>query len=258
MTELTAAEPADAWRATAVVTAAVLQIVAGAIGGIGVWNEPVGEVANSYPTLLLPAGEAFTIWSLIYVAFAGLAVRQALPTQRGREVHRRTGWWLVAAGVLNAGWIALFTQRQITLAQVVIVALLGCLAVAAARLTRIPATGWPDRLLLHMPVTIYTGWVAVATVAGAATTGAALGNAPTTIAAVLVLALTGIAVGAAALRLSAVAGLAMAVCWALAWIVVATPAMQVRYAGLVAVAVVLAGFAVRLYRANRTSTAAWG
>ncbi|MET0233611.1 MAG: tryptophan-rich sensory protein, partial [Kibdelosporangium sp.] len=114
-------------RAVAVVCAALLQIVAGAVGGIGLWGEPVGEVANSYPTLLLPGGGAFGIWSLIYVTFTALAIRQVLPSQRTRVVHQRTGWWLVAAGVLNAAWIALFSHRLITLAQIVIIGLLVCL-----------------------------------------------------------------------------------------------------------------------------------
>nr|WP_232328088.1 tryptophan-rich sensory protein [Kibdelosporangium sp. MJ126-NF4]CEL16795.1 hypothetical protein [Kibdelosporangium sp. MJ126-NF4] len=154
----------DKARAGALILVAVLQVAAGVVGGVGLWGESVGVVANSYPTLLLPGGAAFTIWSLIYVAFGALAVRQALPEQRNRDVHRRTGWWLVAAGVLNAAWVLLFTNRLILLAQLMIVALLACLLGAALRLQ--PADGWADRLLLHIPVMVYLGWVAVATVAG--------------------------------------------------------------------------------------------
>jgi hypothetical protein len=239
----------DAWRAAAVVAAAALQTAAGVVGGPGLLGEPVGDVANSYPTLLLPGGGAFAIWSLIYVLFAALAVRQALPGQRHRTVHRRTGWWLAAAGLLNAAWVALFTQRLVGLAQVVIVALLGCLVVAGVRLSRQAAEGWGDRGLLHVPVAIYAGWVAVATVAGAATTGAFLGaapNAPVAVAAVLA---TGAGAALAALRLPAVVGFAAAVCWALVWIAVATPDDAVRVASVVAVGVVVVGAVVRRRRA---------
>ncbi len=216
---------------------AVLQVVAGYVGGSGAWGDAVGEVANSYPTLLLPGGAAFAIWSLIYTAFAALAVRQALPSQRERDAHRRTGWWLVASGVLNASWVLMFSQRWVLAAQFVIVALLAVLAVAALRLPR--ASGWGDRLLLHLPITLYLGWVAVASVAGAATTSASYGAAPSTLSAVLAVALTGAAAAAATFRLPAAAGFAAAVCWAQVWIAINTTAGEVRLTAMIAVTAVV-------------------
>nr|CTQ91976.1 hypothetical protein [Kibdelosporangium sp. MJ126-NF4] len=246
----------DKARAGALILVAVLQVAAGVVGGVGLWGESVGVVANSYPTLLLPGGAAFTIWSLIYVAFGALAVRQALPEQRNRDVHRRTGWWLVAAGVLNAAWVLLFTNRLILLAQLMIVALLACLLGAALRLQ--PADGWADRLLLHIPVMVYLGWVAVATVAGAATTAAAFSAAPGTAAAIVVLLLTGVVAALAVLRLPAVIGFAAAVCWALAWIAANTPTTGVLVAALVAICTVVGAAAVRIERRADRSTIAWG
>lgn len=243
----------DAGRAVAVLAAAVLQIGAGAVGGAGLWGEAVGDVANSYPTLLLPPGAAFTIWSLIYVWFLALAVRQVLPGQRGREVHRRTGWWLAGAGLLNATWVLVFGQRWVVVAQVVIVALLVCLAVAAVRLMT-PAQGWGDRLLLHLPVAVYLGWVAVATVAGGATTTAAYGAAPGTASAVTALLLTGAAAAVAVFRLPAAAGFAASVCWALAWVASGASVTSVRVAALVAVAAVVAAVGVRLWRGAGVAT----
>lgn len=239
----------DTWRSGALVCAAVLQVLAAAV-----WGKSVGGVANSYPTLLLPAGAAFSIWSLIYVGFAAMAVRQA--SQRGRDVHRRTGWWLVAAGVLNAAWVPVFTNRWILLAQVVIVALLVCLVSAALRLQ--PADGWGDRLLLHIPVTVYLGWVVVATVAGAATTAAAFGAAPGVTAAIVSLALTGVAAALAVLRLPAVVGFAAAVCWALTWIAANTPTMWVRVTALIAIAVVGLSVVVRIDHKSNRGSIAWG
>ncbi|CAM3667194.1 tryptophan-rich sensory protein [Kibdelosporangium persicum] len=244
----------DTVRVGALVFAAVLQVFAGVVGGAGLWGESVGVVANSYPTLILPGGTAFSIWSLIYVGFAALAVRQAV--QRSRDVHRRTGRWLVAAGLLNATWVLLFTNRQFLLAQLVIVGLLACLTMAALRLQ--PANGCADRLLLHIPVMVYLGWVAVATVAGAATTAAAFGAAPGTAVAIAALLLTGIAAALAALRLPAVVGFAAAVCWAFAWIAVNTSTTWVLVAALVAIAAVAVTVVIRIEGRSNRSTAAWG
>ena len=65
----------------------------------------MAAVAESLRTPLLAAGWAFTIWAPIYAGFLLYAGYQLLPAQRGREIHRRTGWWTAASGVLNAPWI---------------------------------------------------------------------------------------------------------------------------------------------------------
>jgi hypothetical protein len=251
-------QAADGWRTNAVLAAAVVQIAAGVVGGAGLWGEPVGAVARSYPTPLLPGGGAFAIWSLIYVLFAALAIRQALPAQRARTVHRRTGWWLAAAGALSAGWVALFAHRYVLAAQVVIVALLAVLAVAAVRLVRTPARNLADRLLLHTPITLYTGWVAVAMVAGAATTGAALGRGPSTGGAVIAVLLTGVSAALAAWRLPAVAGFALAVCWALAWIAIGTPSAPVGSGAVASIVAVTVVVLLRLRHAADAARTAWG
>ncbi|MBK1787744.1 tryptophan-rich sensory protein [Prauserella sp. ASG 168] len=254
----------DLVRSGAVLLAMLLQIVAGALGGSGALGEPVGEVARAYPTLLLPAGTAFLIWSLIYVATFALAVRQVLPAQRGRDLHRASGWPLAVAGLLNAGWIALFTQRQYLAAEVVIVALLAVLALTWTRLSRIPAQGWADRLFVYTPVTIYTGWVLAAAVAGAATTAAAEGLAPSGQVATVLAALAVAATTAATLwvilrgQARAVAGFTLAVAWAIAWIAVATPAAAVSVVGGLAAAVLVGALLVRLARTARPAAAAAG
>jgi tryptophan-rich sensory protein len=248
----------DEVRAGAVVAAAVLQVAGGAVGGSGAWGEPVGTVANDYPTPLLPGGGAFTIWSLIYLTFAALAVRQAGRAQRTRDVHRRTGWWLAAAGVLNAGWVALFAHRYLVLAQAVIVLLLAVLLVVAVRLARMPAAGWADRLLLYLPVTLYAGWVAIATVAGAATTWTALDSGLSATGALVAVLATGGAVAAGALYLPAVTGFTASACWALLWIAAGTPEPAVRAGAIVAVAAVLIAAGVRVLRSADPARTAWG
>lgn len=252
----------DALRTVVLLFAVCLQTVAGALGGSGALGEPVGAVANAYPTLVLPSGEAFTIWSLIYAAILALAVRAALPGQRSRTVHRRTGWWLAASALLNAAWIVVFTQRWFAVAETVIVALLVALGVVLVKLSSCPAEGWTDRLLLHTPVGVYLGWVSVATVAGAATTGAALGIAPedSTAVALAAVAIVGTAAGATvvAYRVNAAAGYIAAVAWALVWIAAATPAWPVAAAAVAGSLAAVSAVGWRFWRGQRPSRTAWG
>ena len=49
---------------------------------------------------MLAADWTFAIWGPIYLAFLGYAVYQLLPASDA-QVHRETGWWLVASAVFN-------------------------------------------------------------------------------------------------------------------------------------------------------------
>ncbi|PVZ12076.1 tryptophan-rich sensory protein [Actinomycetospora cinnamomea] len=249
------ATTADRVRAGALLAGALLQVVAGALGGSGAFGLSVGQVAQENTTVVMPVPAAFSIWGLIYAGLLLLAVRQALPGQPGRAVHRATGWWLVASTVLNAGWILVFSAQAVVLAQVVIVALLVVLAVALARLTAHRAEGAADRLMLHGPVALYAGWVSVATVVGAATTGTFLGapgrGGVATVLGALVLLVTGAIAAAVTARGAGAVAYAASVVWALGAIVVMGPPLAVTVAALVALLAVLAVAVRRVTTAPR-------
>ena len=104
-----------------------------------------GDVSDRYVHLLTPAGYAFAIWGLIYLASLGLAGYQALPAQHTRTVHRVTGWWIAGAFAASTAWVPIFVSGALGFAQVVIIALVGLLAAALARLTRLgpaPSAAW--------------------------------------------------------------------------------------------------------------------
>jgi translocator protein len=249
------ADRADRIRAGAVLVGAVLQIVVGALGGSGAFGLSVGQVAQNSPTPVMPASTAFSIWSLVYAAILALAIRQALPSQLARPVHRATGWWLVAASVFNAGWILVFSSQLVVVSQLVIVALLATLALVLARLTAHPAAGAADRLLLHGPVALYTGWVSLATVVGFATTGASLGidssGALGTILGTVVLLVVAAIAGWVTARAAGAVPYAAAVVWALFFIVVMGPPLPVLLAALIALATVVTIATRRVVAARR-------
>ncbi|OLL75437.1 hypothetical protein Ae168Ps1_3839c [Pseudonocardia sp. Ae168_Ps1] len=229
---------ADTVRTWAVLGAAVLQTVAGSLGGSGFLGESQRVLSDRYPSLLTPATIAFSVWPVIYLALLLFAVHQSLPGQRSRPVHRATGWLFVATAVLNAGWIVVFSQELLGLAQLMIVALLVVLAVALRRLTAVPADGVVDRLLVHGPWAFYAGWVSAATVAGLSVTltywGAALGPVP----AAALLLVAAAAFGYATRLTTAAVPYAATVVWALVWVAAASVAVVTVVAVLGALAVV--------------------
>jgi hypothetical protein len=211
---------------------------------------------------VLPAGWAFAIWGPIYLAFLAYAGYQLLPAQRGRTVHRATGWWLAASAVLNAGWILAFSTRNVLLAEVLILALLAVLARVFGRLSRERASGTVERAALRFPVALYTGWVSLAVVAGTAATGVRLGlpgdGALATIAAVLILLMAAAVVASVTTFGTAVVGYAAAVVWALVGIALDRPPAAVGVAAAVASVVVLFSAARRISTSGDPRRAAWG
>ena len=82
----------DRTRSIAVAVAAVAQTVVGLGAQLVVdADSSTAAISDDNRSPVTPAGYAFSIWGLIFAACLALAVYQALPAQREREVHRRTG-----------------------------------------------------------------------------------------------------------------------------------------------------------------------
>ncbi len=81
----------------------------GAING-----ETMSSVSAEYENLFTPAGYAFSIWGLIYLALAGFVVYQIV-SARGRETAAKIGWWFMISCLLNIVWIFAWLNHQIGL-----------------------------------------------------------------------------------------------------------------------------------------------
>jgi benzodiazapine receptor len=255
---------ADRVRALAVAVTAVTQVISSPLTTLALGPDSnTGSISDANLSPVTPAGYAFSIWGLIYLASLGLAVYQLLPGQLSRTVHRRTGWWLVGGFAASTVWVPIFGSRTIWLSQLVILALVGCLAVATVRLTRSgPASGTAERLLLRLPVTGYLGWATLATFAGFGLTLRSFGMPEragwvTGLSVLLVLVAAAVCVTLVA-RETAAAGFAFTACWALAAVAVATYETPVRVVALLALAAVLASLVGHVLRSRSGRVVLWG
>jgi benzodiazapine receptor len=253
---------ADLIRNAVVVLLAVLQLVMSGLGGIGFAGDTVGAVAHEYTSPLLAAGWAFAIWAPIYVGFLAYAVYQVLPAQRGRQIHRETGWWLAASAVFNIAWVLAFEAGWLPLAELLILALLVTLAVVFGRLSRQPAGSVLERVVLRGMVALYTGWVSFAVALCTAATGVWVGlpgtGALAAIAAVVVLLAVSVIASWVVLSGTAVVGYAIAAVWAAAGIALNDAPAGVVVAGAIAIVTVIAATTRRLTTAGNPVRAAWG
>ena len=160
---------ADLARQIVVISAVVFMIIAamvgtGFFGGTNV-RDLQGGALDADATVLAPATQAFSIWSVVYLLTIAYAVWQALPSQRGRARQRRAGWWIAATAVLNGGWLLAAQFLTLPLTVVAIVLLLVVLGVTLRRLVAQRPESPVDLLLMDGAVGIHLGWVSLATVA---------------------------------------------------------------------------------------------
>jgi len=164
---------ADAVRQGVVVIATVVTIAFNGISqAIPLGGRTSADVSNQFTTYFTPANFAFSIWGVIYLLLWAFAIYQALPAQRTNAKAREIGWLYVFSCVLNCLWIALFQFEQIALSVLVIVLFLLTLIAIYLRLdTGHSKATSAEHWLLHLPFSVYLGWLSVATIADVSVLG---------------------------------------------------------------------------------------
>lgn len=153
---------------TAIIGAFVVNVVSNVFPLNGL---RIGDISNTLfaNVLIIPANYAFAIWGLIYLGLFALAIYQFLPNQRHDVDLRQTGYFLVIASVAQSIWVYLFLSRLFALSVMAMVLILIPLIAAYLRLgigkQRVPQM---KKWCVHFPVSIYLGWISVATIVNVA------------------------------------------------------------------------------------------
>jgi len=161
------------------IMAFVLVIVVNTLSNVLPLNgRTAGEISDSLPSYFTPAGYTFSIWGVIYLALLAYTIYQAIPAQRGRPFQERIGWLFVFSSIANAVWIFTWHYGVYTLSVFVMIALLVSLIAIYMRL-KIGQSGQSvsktDLAFVHIPFSLYLGWITVATIANIASVSADLG-----------------------------------------------------------------------------------
>jgi len=146
-------------------------VVANALANIiPINNITTGDVSDLYPNLFTPAGLTFSIWGLIYVLLGIFVIYQLLPSTRNDPekagLIQKIGPFFFISCLANVGWIFAWHYQHIGLSLVLMLVLLASLLAIYLRLgvgkTELTRAG---RYLVHLPFSIYLGWITVATIA---------------------------------------------------------------------------------------------
>jgi hypothetical protein len=138
----------------------------------------IGEISNTIfkDVLIIPANYAFIIWGIIYLGLFAFGIYQILPSQRNEYYLRKTGYFIIFASVAQIIWVYLFLSRLFTLSLLAMVLILLPLIAAYRSLDistvstvniRINISKW-FKWCVRFPISIYLGWISVATIVNVA------------------------------------------------------------------------------------------
>lgn len=147
----------------------VVNSVAGSTKIIG--GNTTADVSNANPTLVTPAGYVFSIWGVIYILLGIFVVFQALPSQKEKGYQEKIGWLFVLSSLLNIAWLFLWQFEYLSLSVFVMFLLLATLIAIYLRLNIGKSTvSLRERLAVHLPFSVYLGWITIASIANVAAT----------------------------------------------------------------------------------------
>jgi len=139
-------------------------------------GKTTAEISNSYPTLITPAGYVFSIWGIIYVLLGIYLIYQALPNQKNAPFQKQINGLFILTNVLNVVWLFFWQTEQLPISVGIIIAFLATLIAIYLRLNIGKSNvSLKEKLCVHVPFSVYLGWVTIATIANIAVTLVSIG-----------------------------------------------------------------------------------
>ena len=124
------------------------------------------EIAELFDVYFIPAGYVFSIWGIIYIGMIAYALFQLLPGQRENPRLNQIGGWFILSSAANSVWLVLWHYGYFGFSVLAMLTLLVSLIVIYLRLSGSRNTvSAGERWLVHVPFSIYLGWITVATIA---------------------------------------------------------------------------------------------
>jgi len=151
----------------AFIATVIINLLANALPFNGVTT---GDLADAYPNLLVPAGYVFSIWFIIYVLIGLFAIYQAKDLFKSEKEElpfiEKIGPYFILAAIGNISWIFFWHYQVFFLPLIAILVLFFSLLMIYKRLN-IAASDAPrnEKIFIHLPISVYFGWLTVATVA---------------------------------------------------------------------------------------------
>jgi hypothetical protein len=129
-------------------------------------GQGTGEISDRFDIYFVPAGYVFSIWGLIYLGLVTFTIYQALPAQKDNPLLKRIypAYWV--GNLANAVWIFLWHYEIFSLTLVAMLTILVSLLYIYNQISKAkPELVNVQKWFVKLPVSIYLGWISVATIA---------------------------------------------------------------------------------------------
>lgn len=159
------------YKIFAVFSYLIMVIVNVLANAIPINNITTGKVSALYPNLFTPASYTFSIWALIYILLVGYVIYQLISRSTQNEfdsieMYDLIRIYFIITSFANATWIFAWHYDYIALSMSLMVMLLVCL-IMISKITQSEELSRKDRVWIKLPVSVYFGWITIATIANA-------------------------------------------------------------------------------------------
>lgn len=127
-----------------------------------------GEISDRFKIFFVPAGYVFSIWGLIYLGLIAYAIYQVLPAQRENPRLRSIGYLFILSCAANIAWLYMwhyeifaFTLVAMGVLLVTLISIYLRLDIGRGEISKV------EKWAVHIPFSIYLGWITVAAIANA-------------------------------------------------------------------------------------------
>ena len=152
------------------IIAFIVTLAVNGLAGTTVLNgRTTAQVSDLYSNPFTPAGYVFAIWGIIYALLFVFVIYQALLKQKDKPFQKQISALFILSSIFNVVWLFLWQYDYITISIVLMFALLATLTTIYLRLgigkSNVPLT---EKLCVHLPFSVYLGWITVASIANVA------------------------------------------------------------------------------------------
>ncbi|MBN3580874.1 hypothetical protein JYB64_00645 [Algoriphagus aestuarii] len=135
----------------------------------GLNGNTVGSLSAEYQNLFTPASYAFSIWGIIFLSLFAQAIffiSRAYSKSKDSDFLSQVGPYLILANIGNGLWIYMWLMEYTGISVVVMLGILASLLIVVLN-TNMERWDAPRPIIfwLWWPICIYSGWIAVATIA---------------------------------------------------------------------------------------------
>jgi hypothetical protein len=153
------------------IIAVVLTIIVNGLANLlPIGGKYTGELSDNIPNLFVPAGITFSIWGIIYILIIFFSIYLAKDLFNKEKTTKpfleKTSYFFILASLANIIWIFLWHYEQIFLSLLAMIFLFVSLLFIYLRLNiGLEKLSIKEKLFVHTPISVYIGWITVATVA---------------------------------------------------------------------------------------------